>query len=97
MVLKRPITFILSVLIWLNLWSGYAWLSAEPQLIARWPLDEGSGNVVQDVIGDNNGKRVGSPKSVPAKFENGLQFDKKTGQYVEIPGTDELVPNDSLT
>jgi len=97
MVLKHQITFILSVLILLGLWSVYAELSAAPQLIARWPLDEGAGNVVQDVIGDNNGKRVGSPKWVPAKFENGLLFDKKTGQYVEIPGADELEPNDSLT
>ena len=79
------------------MWSAYYALSHEPELIARWPLDENSGSLVHDVIGDNDGKRVGGPEWVEAKFENGLQFNKKTGQYVEIPRADELAPTDSLT
>ena len=96
-VLNRKITFALSLFMLISLWYGDYGLSAQPELIARWPLDEGSGNVVQDVIGGNDGKRVGGPEWVVAKFENGLKFNKKTGQYVEIPGADELEPTDSLT
>jgi len=46
-----------------------------PKLIARWPLDEGSGNVIKDVVGGNDGEFVGGKLQwVSAKFEKGLEF-----------------------
>ena len=96
MMIKHKIVITLLVFMLIALWSESV-LSQEPKLIARWPLDENSGSVVGDVIGGNNGKLEGGPKWIGAKFGNGLQFDKKPGQYVEIPRAPELAPADSLT
>lgn len=84
--LKRKFMVVLSVFMLIWLWFTNSALSQEPKLIARWPMDEGSGDVVHDVISGNDGEFVDSkPQWVKAKFESGLQFDKKTRQYVEIP------------
>ncbi len=89
--LKRKIIVILSVFLLITLWFADSALSKEPELIAQWPLDESSGDVVHDVIGGNDGEFVGGTLEwVPAKFGNGLQFEGKAGQYVEIPRAAEL-------
>ena len=93
----HKIIIVLSVFTLIGLWAADSALPQEPQLIARWPLDENSGGVVHDVIGGNDGERVGGSEWVPAKFGSGLQFNKKTRQYVEIPRSPELEPDESLT
>ncbi|MBD3182420.1 hypothetical protein GF312_09015 [Candidatus Poribacteria bacterium] len=70
--------------------------SQEPQLIARWPMDENSGDLIQDVVSDNDGELLGG-KWVPAKFGSGIQFDKSKRQYVNIPKAPELEPDTPLT
>ena len=70
--------------------------SQELELLARWPLDEAAGDVVQDIIGGRNGEIASGDLSwVPAKFDNGLQFDG-TG-YVEVTKDPELELADSVT
>jgi hypothetical protein len=94
---RRKIMFASSVLMLLVLWFADSALSKEPELIAQWPLDEKSGNIVQDIIGGNNGKfKGGELKWVPAKFGNGLEFDS-ANKYVEIPRADKLEFADSMT
>jgi hypothetical protein len=87
---------ILSVLALIALWFVNSALS-KPELIAQWPLDESSGDVVPDIIGGNNGEFKGKLKWVPAKFGNGLEFDAADNNYVEIPRADELEFADSMT
>ena len=87
---------IMLVFMLMSLWSKVS-LSQAPKLVARWSLDENSGSVANDAVGDNHGKLEGGPKWVAAKFGNGLKFDTKTGQYVEIPKAPELALADSLT
>jgi hypothetical protein len=71
-------------------------LSQELELVAQWPLDETSGDVVQDIIGGRDGEIINSELSwVPAKFENGLQFDGKG--VVEVTKDPELELTDSVT
>ncbi len=96
-VMKRKIMMVLSISMLIGLWFTGSLSSQESQLIARWPLDENSGSVVHDVIGGNDGERVGGPEWVPAKFGSGLQFSKKARQYINIPRTPELEPAESLT
>lgn len=70
--------------------------SQEPELVAQWPLDETSGDIVQDTIGGRDGEIVSGDLSwVPAKFGNGLQFDG-TG-VVEVTRDAELELTDSVT
>ena len=90
-------TFILPVLMLLTLWSAGNSSSQEPELIAQWPLDESSGEVVHDIIGGRDGEFMGDGfEWVPAKFGNGLQFDG-AGSYVEIPKAPELESAESVT
>ncbi len=71
-------------------------LSQELELVAQWPLDETSGDVVQDIIGGRDGEIAsGDLNWVPAKFGNGLQFDG-TG-YVEVTRDPELELSESVT
>ena len=97
MLKRKKIMFILSVLMLLVLWYTDSALSKEPELIAQWTLDEKSGDVAKDIIGGNDGEFVGKLEWVKAKFENGLQFEGKAEQYVEIPRADELEFSDSVT
>ena len=90
-------TFILPVLMLITLWSAGNSSSQEPELIAQWPLDESSGEVVHDIIGGRDGEFMGDGfEWVPAKFGNGLQFDG-AGSYVEIPKAPELESAESVT
>ena len=97
MVIKNQFMIILCISILIGLWFADSALPQGAKLIARWPLDENAGGVVEDVIGNNDGKLIGSPERVKANFGNGLRFNKPTGQYVEIPKAPELELADSLT
>jgi len=66
-------------------------LFAKADLIAHWPMDEGSGKEVKDVIGKGGvGKFVGSPKWVSGKFGKALEFS--TGNSVQVESNDDLKP-----
>jgi hypothetical protein len=70
--------------------------SQELELLAQWPLDETSGDVVKDIIGGRDGEIASGDLSwVPARFGNGLQFDG-TG-YVEVTRDPELELSESVT
>ncbi|MDO9464537.1 MAG: LamG-like jellyroll fold domain-containing protein [bacterium] len=57
--------------------------TAEKGLVAYYPFDEGSGNVLNDRSGNNNhGKIVGEAKWVKGSFGSTIQFDGKNG-YVD--------------
>ncbi len=62
----------------------------EDGVVGYWPLDNGTinGNTVKDVLGKNDGKLEGNPKSVKGKVGEGLEFD--SNNFVDIPGTDSL-------
>ena len=96
--LESRIMIVLSVFLLVALWSADSALSREAELVARWPLDETSGEVVHDVIGGNDGAFVGGTLEwVPAKFENGLRFDGTEERSVEIPKNPELEFPTSVT
>ena len=95
---RRSILVFLSVFLLAALWLAGSASSQEPILIARWPMDESSGDVVHDVVGGNDGKFVGGKfEWVQAKFENGLLFEGVAGMNVEIPRNPELESPDSVT
>lgn len=67
------------------------------KLIAHWPMDQSSGEIVKDVVGGHNGKFAeGKLKWVPAKFGNGLYFDSSRA-HVEVPKSPELELSKSIT
>jgi hypothetical protein len=95
--LKCKISVVLSVFLLIALLFANSALSADPQLIARWPMDENSGDVVGDVVGGHDGQFLGLPEWVDGMFESGLKFDGTAGVAVEIPRDPELEPADSMT
>lgn len=88
--------FVLFLTITLTIITSFCF-SQEPKLVARWALDETSGDIAKDSIGKNHGKLIGGPKWTKAKFDNGLLFDKRSNQYVEIQQAPELSREDALT
>ena len=97
MMLKCKILVVLLMFLLITLLFTDSALSEDPELIARWPMDENSGDVVSDVVGGHDGKFLGAPEWVEAKFESGLEFDGTAGVAVEIPRDPELEPVDSMT
>jgi hypothetical protein len=97
MISKCKITVILSVFLLVALCFANTALSQE--LVARWPLDEGSGSVIHDVVGGHDGEYMGGePKWVDTQFGNGLQFDiDDAKKHVEIPRSPDLELTESLT
>ena len=80
------------------LWSADSALSQEPKLVARWPLDEESGDIAHEVIGGFDGELVGGDADwVEAKFGNGIQFEGPEGKAILIPRVPELELKSSLT
>jgi len=65
-------------------------------LVAYWAFDEGSGNNIYDISGnDNNGTINGATWGV-GKFGTALQFNGQDN-YVEVPSSDSLEINENVT
>jgi len=59
-------------------------------LVAYWPMNEGGGQAIYDLSGNNNTGTITNAVWRPAKFGNGLYFDG-TGDYAKIePCPDSL-------
>jgi len=65
--------------------AGYA------ELIAHWPMDEGSGKEIEDVVGKGGvGTFVGNPKWVEGKVGGALEFDGSSS--ITVPSNPDLQP-----
>jgi len=58
-------------------------------MVAHWPMDEGSGTTVADVVGGNDGTLVGLSESAWLD-DGGIRFDDTDGHHIEVPHADEL-------
>lgn len=66
-------------------------LNVHAELIAHWPMDEGSGKKIDDIVGKGGvGTFVGNPKWVEGKFGKALEFG--TGNSVSVPSNPDLQP-----
>jgi hypothetical protein len=65
-----------------------------PPLAAHWPMDEGSGTVVADVVGGNDGTMVGLDPNVAwiadGAIDGAISFDNIDGNHIEVPHSDAL-------
>jgi hypothetical protein len=59
-------------------------------LAGAWLFDEGSGDKINDSIGNNHGNIEGSLKWVDSKFGKGLEFAGAGDSYVSIPHQDYM-------
>jgi hypothetical protein len=74
--------------------------AAAAGMVARWPLDEGSGQVAADVSGHGHNARLGSlsgldrndPAWVPGRFGSALRFIGDQSQFAEIAEPATLTP-----
>jgi Concanavalin A-like lectin/glucanases superfamily len=74
--------------------------AAAAGVIARWPLDEGSGQVATDVSGHGHHARLGrlsevdgnDPAWVPGRFGSALRFIGDQSQFAEIAEPATLTP-----
>jgi hypothetical protein len=58
----------------------------------HWKFDDGSGDIAEDSIGDNNGILVGNPQWATGKFGGALDFDGD-GNYVSLSDMNALADN----
>jgi len=92
----KHLTFLTIIALLVLCFSGIS-LAQAPKLIARWPLDEGSGDTIKDVVGGFNGKFVGGKLNwVDAKFGKGLEFTGKN-IHVAVKKDPALEPENSVT
>lgn len=97
MMIRKNIMVLLAVFLMMTVFfAGFA-LSQEPQLVARWALDEADGNTVLDFVGKNDGEMIGKPERVNGMFGRGVKFDQGTGQYIEVPMSEDLELPESIT
>jgi len=65
--------------------------SAQSGLVSYWNMDEGSGDVVADSVGVNNGTRINFTNGwVTGKYGNGLEFNTTAEQYVDCGNDSSL-------
>lgn len=60
-------------------------LSAEMGLAGAWLFNEGSGEKINDSVGNNHGQIEGDLEWVDGKFGKGLEFPGQGDSYVTIP------------
>jgi Concanavalin A-like lectin/glucanases superfamily len=80
--------------------AAQAAVAAESDRLARWPMDEGTGQVAADVSGQGHHARLGSspgadpsdPQWVPGRFGTALRFVGTEDQFAEIGQPATLTP-----
>lgn len=99
----RHITIIFLLLLIISLSTPIS-LAGEDGLVAYWDFNEGTGNVLQDKVGDNNGVlKSGLPgdENLPQWVQgiegHGLDFLAGKQAYVEIRHSDAIKPTDAIT
>jgi len=75
---------------------GNSAMAADPNLVAAWSLDEGAGDVAEDVTGNGHDGELENCTWVNGKFGAALEFDGTTSRVV-IPHDDHLNIEDEVT
>jgi hypothetical protein len=61
------------------------------ELVAHWPMDEGGGDEIDDIIGKGGvGTFVGAPNWVDGVFGSAVECSQ--GNYIRIPGNPDIEP-----
>ena len=70
----------------------------DPDLLAWWKLDEGTGTVAFDSSGNGNDDIFeGDPDWVAGQFGSGLYFDGQGGEHISLGGLDISAPAVTIT
>ncbi len=69
--------------------------AAEPGLVSHWKFDSESGTVAFDSVGNNHGTIHGATWTT-GYIGSALDYSA-TGDYVEIPDSDDLTPRNAMT
>jgi hypothetical protein len=63
-------------------------------MVAHWPLDEGAGTVVHDIVGNNDGEMVGLDPATAwisdGAIGGAVRFDGEADHHIEVPNSDAL-------
>ncbi len=69
-------------------------LLAAPQMVAYWPLDDGEGTLVTDIVSGNNGTMVGLDPATAwisdGKFSTAVRFDGVNDHHIEVPHSEAI-------
>jgi hypothetical protein len=78
--------------------TGDIWSFTTGSLVSLWKLDETSGSIVKDSVGDNNGTLIGNPRWQPeaGKIGGALMFGGK-GTYINIGQNSDFDITDQIT
>ena len=78
--------------------AAIAWLdpvpTSIPAMVAHWPMDDGAGTVVTDVVGGNDGTMVGLDPAAAwiadGALDGAVSFDGIDGHNIVVPDSNEL-------
>ncbi|MBO8129895.1 MAG: T9SS type A sorting domain-containing protein [Candidatus Marinimicrobia bacterium] len=59
-------------------------------IVAHWPMDEGSGNIINDKVNGIDGKLIGLNTSECWLPDGGVRFDNIDGHHILVPHKDTL-------
>ncbi len=78
--------------------AGDVWSFNTGSLVALWKLDETSGNIAKDSVGNNNGTLIGDPQWQPSagKIRGALELDGD-GDFVKIGAESDFDMADQIT
>ena len=92
---RISLVLIISVMLLLSTAPTFA---AVEGLVAFWQLDEGSGNEVKDISGNEHHGEIKGPKWTTGKIGKGLLFaGKDNKELVEVPDADDLDGMEAMT
>jgi len=70
------------------------WLDPQTKMVAHWPLDDGAGTVVTEVVGGNDGTMVGLDPATAwisdGKLGGAVRFDGTIDHHIEVPHSDAI-------
>ena len=84
----KSVRYFLSIAAVIVLFSGQIAL-ADPNLVAYWMFDEGTGTTAYDSKGDNDGNLMNGPVWTTGQIDGGLSFDG-TNDYVNVNNSASL-------
>jgi len=86
--MSKRMTLLISMGVLIGLMTTAVLGDFRQDLLAHWPMDEGAGSTVAEVVGGLDGVIVGNVPWIEGTTKSGLEFDGTAGNYVDMGDVD---------